>query len=276
MNRHYVTAATARRTLTAVLPAILLLQAAAAAPARAQAADWCSARDVGRNQYCEIRQHRFTMDGGTLDIDVGANGSIEVESYRGSEVRVTARVMARGLTAGQAREQGESVQLRATPGQVRATGPRTSVTRNWTVSVRIQLPEGVAVNARTTNGTITIAGNRAPVQARTTNGAIRVADAAGRLDIRSTNGTIRASLAAAGQPLESIQLRTTNGGVTLTIPDGTSARLELSTTNGGITTDMPLTVQGRINRRQVSAVLGNGGPEIRVSTTNGAIRVGHP
>jgi DUF4097 and DUF4098 domain-containing protein YvlB len=68
-------------------------------------------------------------------------------------------------------------------------------------------------------------------------------------------------------------VRTTNGSVQLALPERISARLELSTTNGGITTDIPITVQGRVNRRQVSAVLGSGGPEINIGTTNGAIRI---
>jgi DUF4097 and DUF4098 domain-containing protein YvlB len=74
-------------------------------------------------------------------------------------------------------------------------------------------------------------------------------------------------------PLEGVQVRSTNGSVQLTLPQQTSARLELSTTNGGITTDIPISVQGRVSRRQLSAVLGNGGPEIRISTTNGSIRI---
>ncbi|HSJ25251.1 MAG TPA: DUF4097 family beta strand repeat-containing protein [Longimicrobiales bacterium] len=260
----------------AAAAAVIMFVAAVPFPASAQSPeDWCSARDVGRNQHCEVRQYRFEQADGTLDIDVGPNGSIRVEAYSGSEVRVTARVMARALTAAGARDLGEDVEVRAVNGTVRASGPRTSGTRNWTVSVRIQLPEGVAVNARTTNGAIAVSGTRAPVQARTTNGSITATEAAGRLDIRSTNGSIRASLTNT-LPLEGVQLRTTNGAVTLAVPEGMNARLELSTTNGGITTDMPLTVQGRITRRQVSATLGSGGPEIRVGTTNGGIRISHP
>jgi DUF4097 and DUF4098 domain-containing protein YvlB len=259
-----------------LLGAALLLFGAAPASAQAQVEEWCSARDVGRSQHCEIRQHRFAMTAGELSIDVGANGSIQVEGYNGSEVRVTARVTARGRTADAARDLAQRVQVRAGAGEVRATGPRTSGTESWTVSVRVQVPHGVALESRTTNGSISIAGTRAAVQARTTNGAITVADAVGRLDVRSTNGTIRAAVAAGAAPLESVQLRTTNGAVQLTVPEGTSARLELSTTNGGITTDIPVAVQGRINRRQVSAVLGSGGPEIRIATTNGAIRISHP
>jgi hypothetical protein len=36
--------------------------------------------------------------------------------------------------------------------------------------------------------------------------------------------------------------------------------------------DFPLTVQGRIDR-QINATLGNGGPYIRVRTSNGGLRI---
>jgi DUF4097 and DUF4098 domain-containing protein YvlB len=262
------------RSCLTLLAAVFLATVHQPQAASAQATEeWCSARDVGRSQHCEIRQHRFTLRGSDLVIDVGPNGNIEVESYDGSEVRVTARVTARGRNEAAARDLAGRVQLRTAGGEVRATGPRTSGSESWGVSVRVSIPARVAVNARTTNGNIVVSGTAAPVELRSTNGNITVTDAASRLDIRTTNGSIRAALGTHSMPLEGVQVRSTNGSVQLTLPQQTSARLELSTTNGGITTDIPISVQGRVSRRQLSAVLGNGGPEIRISTTNGSIRI---
>ena len=42
--------------------------------------------------------------------------------------------------------------------------------------------------------------------------------------------------------------------------------------NGRIDLDFPVTVQGRIGR-SLRTVLGDGGPRIRATTTNGAVRV---
>jgi DUF4097 and DUF4098 domain-containing protein YvlB len=259
--------------ILALSTAILLLAQPGPAAAQANVEEWCNARDAGRSQHCEIRQFRFTPTGSDLTIDTGANGSIEIEAWDGTEVRVTARITARARNAGAARDLAQRVELRAAGSEVRATGPRTSGTNSWTASVRVQVPQGMAVSSRTTNGAITVAGTRAPVQARTTNGRITVTDAADALDIRSTNGAITVSLVQTGRPLEAVQLRTTNGAVRLSLPAATSAQLELTTTNGGITTDIPVTVQGQVSRRRLSATMGNGGPEIRIATTNGAIRV---
>lgn len=253
-----------------VLP---LLATALLAPAQATAEDWCNARDIGRSQHCEVRQHRFTMTGGELLIDVGPNGNIEVDTHAGREVRVVARVTARARNASAAADLAGRVDVRAGGGEVRASGPRTTGTTGWTVNVRVSVPAGVAVNARTTNGNITVAGTGAAVQARTTNGNITVSDVASRLEVRTTNGSVRAGVARNAPNLQGVQIRTTNGSVQLALPDGASGQLELSTTNGGITTDIPITVQGQVSRRRVSATLGSGGPEVRVTTTNGAIRI---
>ena len=43
--------------------------------------------------------------------------------------------------------------------------------------------------------------------------------------------------------------------------------------NGSISTDFPLTVQGRINRRQLNATIGSGGRELELETVNGSIDI---
>jgi hypothetical protein len=71
---------------------------------------------------------------------------------------------------------------------------------------------------------------------------------------------------------EGLDVQTTNGGVTLMIPENYSAELELGTTNGRVNVDFPITVQGRIGR-QMRTTLGEGGRPVRVVTTNGGVRV---
>jgi hypothetical protein len=260
-----------RCTLLVFAAAAVLLQPL---PVRAQVAteDWC--RDAGRNQHCELRHFRFAARAAELNIDVGPNGGIEVEGYQGSDIRVTARVVARARTADAAADMARRVEIRAADGQIRATGPRQIGRDGWSVSVRVQVPVGTAVSARTTNGGIVISATNADVRAHTTNGAIRLTDVGGRIHAQSTNGTIRAAMAPQVATIQSVELRTTNGSVTLTVPERASAQVELSTTNGSITTDLPLTVRGQVNRRRVSGALGSGGPPLRVSTTNGSIRLG--
>jgi DUF4097 and DUF4098 domain-containing protein YvlB len=71
---------------------------------------------------------------------------------------------------------------------------------------------------------------------------------------------------------EALDVRTTNGGVSLSIPSNYSAHLETGTVNGRISVDFPITMQGDITK-EVAVNLGSGGPTIRAMTTNGGVRI---
>lgn len=246
----------------AVLPA-----AAAAQPAQ----DWCRESRVRRDEFCEVRELALHSQNNRVTVDVTPNGSITVQGYDGPTVRVTARVVARSGRDPEAL--AADVQIVTRDGEIRATGPRRVGRDSWTVSVRMQVPVGTELDLRTTNGSITTARTNARVQARTTNGAIRLEDVAGSMNARSTNGSIRAAFAPGSRVQQDMELRTTNGSVHLQVPDGASARLTASTTNGRINTDVPISIQGTVSRRRVTGVIGDGGPEITVRTTNGGIRI---
>jgi len=67
-------------------------------------------------------------------------------------------------------------------------------------------------------------------------------------------------------------VRTTNGGIVMSIPENYSARLETGTVNGSISVDFPVTVQGRINK-ELAVNLGSGGAMVKAMTTNGGVRI---
>jgi len=113
------------------------------------------------------------------------------------------------------------------------------------------------------------------VQLESTNGGIRLADVAGRISFRTTNGGVQVQLAGSEWRGQGLDVQTTNGGVTLTVPDDYKAVLETGTTNGRLRLDFPMTVQGDIKQR-VSARLGRGGAPVRVTTTNGGVTVRRP
>jgi hypothetical protein len=252
------------------LPLVLFQMAAAPAPAEAQwdDRDWCR----GSDRHCEVREFTLDTRDGRLSVNARPNGSIRVEGWDGSEVRVEARVTARARSDGAAEELAQDVEIRVESGRIESDGPRTRGRESWSVDYRVRVPFGTDLELQSTNGSVAVSGVRGGVEARTTNGSVRLEDVAGPIRARSTNGAIQASFVGAGPLRSDMELRTTNGSVTLGLPEGLGARLEASTTNGGITTDFPITVQGRIGRR-LSGVVGDGGPEIRMATTNGAIRI---
>jgi DUF4097 and DUF4098 domain-containing protein YvlB len=70
-----------------------------------------------------------------------------------------------------------------------------------------------------------------------------------------------------------LQVRSTNGSVDVTLPASAEFKLDAATTNGGIHTDFPLTVEGSYNLQELSGTVGSGGRELKVATTNGAIKL---
>ena len=66
---------------------------------------------------------------------------------------------------------------------------------------------------------------------------------------------------------------TTNGDITVSLPRDVRASLSARVTNGSISaSDLNLTTTEQ-SRRKLEASIGGGGPPVRLSTTNGEIRV---
>jgi hypothetical protein len=244
------------------------------APATVQAqwsGDWC--RDSGDHDHCEVREFTLELRDGLLEVSARPNGGIQVEGWDGSEVRVEARVTTRARNDRGAQDLAREVEVRTETGRISSDGPRTGGRTSWQVSYRILVPRGARLELESTNGGVRVAGVRGSVDARTTNGGIRLEDVEGAIRARSTNGGVQVSYASGRPAVDRVDLQTTNGPITLSLPEGASARVDASTRNGGITTDFPLTVEGRLGRN-LSGTLGSGdGPEIRMQTTNGPIRL---
>ena len=88
----------------------------------------------------------------------------------------------------------------------------------------------------------------------------------------TTNGGLVVELSGDRWDGEELDVKTTNGGIVMSVPDNYSAHLETGTVNGNLSIDFPVTVQGRITR-ELAVNLGSGGPTVRAVTTNGGIRI---
>jgi DUF4097 and DUF4098 domain-containing protein YvlB len=53
----------------------------------------------------------------------------------------------------------------------------------------------------------------------------------------------------------------------------TDADIEMSTVNGRFETNFPITIQGRLNPRQLRTRIGNGGRRIKLTTVNGNVEL---
>jgi len=135
-------------------------------------------------------------------------------------------------------------------------------TDEWTR--RYPLADGGQLQISNTNGIVEIEG--------VTGSTVDVR--AERVTAQSTNGMVDLSLSALGAG--EVDVRTTNGSVSLTLPPDAKANLDASVTNGQISvTGLKFEASDQL-RRRLSARLNGRGTPVRLSTTNGAIRIGAP
>jgi len=132
------------------------------------------------------------------------------------------------------------------------------------------------VEVRKTTGDFTISA---------VNGGIDASELSGSGVIRTVNGPVKAGFTR--NPSKPSEFRSVNGPIDVYFQPTLNADLDFRTINGGVYTDFDVTtrpVEGRtenvngkflyrVDRRNMAARAGSGGPELKFDTINGAIRL---
>jgi DUF4097 and DUF4098 domain-containing protein YvlB len=170
------------------------------------------------------------------------------------------------------------------------SGPARLRTSNG--AIRVQALRG-SLDAQTSNGSVELIDVDGDARVHTSNGHIRTEGLRGSLEAGTSNSSINARLeqVPAGRP---VRLETTNSSVELSVPANFANDIRVSTSNGGITLHMPYQVnahvmartnnssissdfevrmQGEFSKNRLEGTIGNGGPLIDLSTSNGSIRL---
>jgi Putative adhesin len=177
--------------------------------------------------------------------------------------------------------------------------------RNISIDYEITLPRGSAINSTTGSGDVEIQDVGASVKAQSGSGSVRVhgvqgmtnlGTGSGDIELQQTgpgdvkaetgsgsirlhgiSGGLKAStgsgdIEAEGQPTSDWKVSTGSGSVRLSVGNA-HFNLDADTGSGNISVAQPMTMQGSLNRHHVSAVVGGGGPTIRVGTGSGDISI---
>ncbi len=239
----------------------------------AQDDEWCRDRsERDRGWYCEVREQTLSADRDVIRVAGHPNGGIKVYGWDRNEIQLRARVAAHADTDSEARSMVSEVRVLTEGQTIRADGPRTHDRDWWSASFEVFVPHNSNLSLETTNGGITVEEVEGDIDFRTTNGGVRLIGVAGDVRGRATNGGLRIELTGTEWEGEGMDVQTTNGGVTMMVPDDYSAHLVTGTINGGMRIDFPVMVQGRIDRR-LSVDLGTGGRTVRAVTTNGGVKI---
>lgn len=208
--------------------------------------------------------------GGQFTLE-NVNGRVTVATWSEPKVRIEAEKAA----SSDSRLKGLRVEI---VGEGRRVEVRTRMPGGWLfggggqVEYRITLPADAQVRVQTVNGAVEIEGVAGELRASTTNGSIHVTDAAGEVQASTVNGGIHARYRAAS-PDGRHRFSTTNGSVTVSLPEGAGGRLEASTVNGSVENDLPLESTERSTRRRLEGRLGKGRGLLELSTVNGSIHL---
>jgi len=107
--------------------------------------------------------------------------------------------------------------------------------------------------------------------ARSSNGKIQVEEHRGGVDASTTNGTVTCEIEELGK--EGVTLVTSNGRISLDLPEGADGDLDVRVDNGLIRTSRDLPGAGPERSGRLKATLGQGGTPIRLRASNGTITV---
>ncbi|HXH29070.1 MAG TPA: DUF4097 family beta strand repeat-containing protein [Candidatus Polarisedimenticolia bacterium] len=125
------------------------------------------------------------------------------------------------------------------------------------------------VEIATSNAKVACTCTRGRLTARSSNGKIEIDEHHGSIDASTSNGLIRARIDELGK--EGIQMATSNGRITLHLPEEVDAELDIRVDNGVIRNDRSLEKTSRDSGGRVLGRLGSGGPMIKLRTSNGSV-----
>jgi hypothetical protein len=233
--------------------------------------DWGS-----RARHCEIRETGMKATGRPLTVDPGMNGGVEIIGWNSDSIAVTARIQINARTTADADAIARDIKIEVSGGTLRASGGRGSYGRhqNWSVSFVVMVPRRTDLTLSTHNGPLSVDAVAGRMDLSTQNGPLYLSGVGGDVHARAQNGPLMIELMGARWEGTGLDAETMNGPADLRIPENYNAKIEFGTVNGPMDVGFPMTVtpSGRV-RDHISTTLGNGGPPIRVITTNGPMTV---
>jgi DUF4097 and DUF4098 domain-containing protein YvlB len=228
--------------------------------------------DDSRARHCEIKEQTLQATGGTLNVDGMKNGGISVKGWERNEILVRYRLQTHAPTQGEANALAAQVRVTTTGGQVRAAGPEQSGEARWDVGYEIFVPRQSNLSLQTRNGGIRLADVRGRINFEAGNGGVSLKNLGGNVTGGTTNGGLHVELTGSNWEGEGLNVRTTNGGLSITVPDNYSAHLETGTVNGSLNVS-PSIAEVTSKTKQLSLDLGSGGSNLRIQTTNGGVSI---
>ena len=227
----------------------------------------------------EFHQTYALTSDGRVELD-NINGAVHISTWDQDEVKVDA------VKYADSKERLEQARIEIDSGKdhlsVRTKYPDHGLTFNWgshnnpaSVEYTLTVPRTARLDEiKLINGSLDVTGVTGEVHASCINGRLEAHNLSGRADLSTINGHLDAKFDQLRG--SSLELKSVNGSVELTIPSDSKAEIEASTVSGGIDNDFGLHVNHHsFVGHDLRGELGNGGPRIKLSNINGRIEIRH-
>jgi hypothetical protein len=235
----------------------------------------------------------FTLHRGEvskLSLRPGDNGGIIVRGWDGGDYQVKACKVAGGDSESGAQNNLSGVSVSSHGGNVNASGPHND---NWAVFFLVQAPRNAALDMETENGPMSLRDVSGAADLVAVNGLISLVGCSGQLRAHAENGPISFSGNSGEMKLQAINgpvtvhlggtewrggldVETTNGPLTLRIPDGYASGVSIQTSGNS-----PFTchasachdVHGDWVNGARDVRLGSGNTVVRLHSENGPVSI---
>ena len=244
--------------------------------------------DIASGKATETWSRTYKLaDKGRFEL-INVNGKITAEATDGNGLIVEGHKTAKARSDEAAKELLAKLEIREEAGEstvrVESRPPRLSGFSGHEIEWTIKVPKGVILDLRTTNGGVRLNNLTNEVHAKSTNGGVRGVNIDPTLVEASTvNGGIEFELTTPLETSDSIDMEAVNGGVTLQLLPESKASIEAHCVNGGVKVEEGLQIkrddeeQGPGHeferRRRLNGTMNGGGAHVRMSTTNGGVRL---
>jgi len=219
---------------------------------------------------------------------LSANGSVSIDTHNGTVVVTTWNQPTVDVSARiEAGEWGSEDDVNATQINVTGSGSDVRIESDYTnvgthlnwwgisrnlplVHYTISLPATARVSVSDHNASVRVTGLRNDLRVSSHNGTVEVSDFEGGADIETHNGDIRMTYSRFQR---SSTFETHNGGIEIKMP--TEARFHVNA-NGhhmDVDSDFPTVVTRAPRDGRYVGDINGGGPELKVSTHNGSLRI---
>ncbi len=239
----------------------------------------------------ETFKKTIPVESATLLSIENRNGSIKVLTWDKDEIGITAHKQVRAGSREEAIELMEQLQIgievhddeievlteypdkrRGKKGGFFSWLMGNSLSTSYSVSYEIKVPEKFDINARSTNGRVEALDCNGRIRLETTNGKVIAENISGSVRCSTTNGSINASLVEVNES-EEMNFSSTNGSISVYLPEEINADIKARTTNGSINCNLNVTEQYSRSKKKFDAIINDGGTYIYLKTTNGSIHI---